>query len=640
MFFILHLFSFSLFSQNNDFKFENTSSFYPNEDRINQEDITWGYHSVPENWDKPEGVKIKMAVAILRNTSKNKNTSPVIYIEGNLGAGSINGIWSWLNHPLRKNKDIVLVDIRGVGFSKPKLCPNLGRIFLEILATNQNYVKDEQDKTIATLACKQDLISRNIDIINYNSKSIAKDLNALRKVLKYENWNVFGVSYGTQLAQVYANDFPNDIKSLILDSPVSNVSEYYNKNTTNYNNSLNKVFEACNQDPNCNKQYPNLEHIYYETIRRLEKQPITVQVDKNIITEGTFTYNVEDFKIAIHQALYQKSLIEVLPLLIYQFNQENKAVLGALITAFSGALGLDYGVYYCVSCAEVIPLNSISEFNQDASKYENLKGGLSFYKSDFTVCEEWNKGSDKLSFVPNELSNLSILTVPVLVFSGGFDPITPDSNGEITQSKFKNGFLVNAPNHGHAPSFSKTGYKIITEFINNPNQKPDTNGFQNKQMVNFVNDVNVNEGIFHFSNSLNELNLLFLSPFLIAVIILLFSIFIFIFSLISSKIDTKTNKILKFLIVLTSFSGLFCLVGFIVAVNNTAYENFYILAFGLSSSYNYLFVIQLLFIVLLVITILYFLFKIRKISDVSIVTSILFSCVLMCTYFYYFGFFK
>jgi hypothetical protein len=75
------------------------------------------------------------------------------------------------------------------------------------------------------------------------------------------------------------------------------------------------VFKACASDPNCNSEYPNLEDIYYKVIEALTKSPITVKADKSIIEEETFTYNAEDFKIAIHQALYQKGLIEVLPLL-------------------------------------------------------------------------------------------------------------------------------------------------------------------------------------------------------------------------------------------------------------------------------------------------------------------------------------
>ena len=66
-------------------------------------------------------------------------------------------------------------------------------------------------------------------------------------------------------------------------------------------NSLKKVFSACENDPNCNQQYPNLENAYFETIDQLSKNPITVKVDPNIILSGEFTYNAEDFKIAIQQ---------------------------------------------------------------------------------------------------------------------------------------------------------------------------------------------------------------------------------------------------------------------------------------------------------------------------------------------------
>lgn len=310
LFLLLCLLPTCLFSQTNTLKLEKTTTFFPEEKIINQEDIEWNYLVVPENWDKTEGKTIKIAVAVLKCTSKNTNSNPVVYIEGGPGAGGIEGIWSWLKHPLRKNSDIVLVDVRGTGNSLPKFCPDLGKKFLEILSKNQNSTQDEQQKTIAAIACKQDLLNREIDINAYNSKSIAKDLNALKKALKYDKWNVYGVSYGTYTAQVYANDFPQDIKSLILDSSISDISKYYNHNSENYMNSLKKVFRACENDPNCNKQYPNLESAYYATIEKLAKKPVTVKVDKNIIPDGKFTYNAEDFKVAIQQGLYNKKLIQ------------------------------------------------------------------------------------------------------------------------------------------------------------------------------------------------------------------------------------------------------------------------------------------------------------------------------------------
>ena len=635
---LLCLFPTCLFSQAKNFKIEKTTSFFPEWKALENERINWYYLLVPENWDKPEGKTIKIAVAVLKSTSKNANSNPVVYIEGGPGAGGIKGMWRWLKHPLREKSDIVLVDVRGTGFSFPKFCPELGKKFLEILSKNQNSTEDEKQKTIAAIACKQDLISRGIDINVYNSKSIAKDLNTLKKVLKYSEWNVYGVSYGTYTAQVYANDFPQDVKSLILDSSISDISEYYNHNTVNYMNSLKKVFSACENDPDCNKQYPNLENTYYETIEKLDKNPITVKVDKRIIPSGKFTYNVEDFKISIQQSLYHEKLIEVLPLLLTEFNKGNKSTLSSLVAAFSGALGLDYGAYYCVSCNEAIPNNSLSEFDKDALEYKKLKGGLSFYKSDFLVCDKWNLEVSKTSKVKNDLGNLSILTAPVLVFSGTFDPITPASNGKNTVDKFKNGFLVNAPVFGHAPSFSKIGFKIVEEFLSNLGQDPDVKGFQSNNKVHFVTNVNINRGVTNFANSLKEFNLLFFAPFFIAIIILLISIFNFCYVLIRNRKDATQNKFMKSLIIITSLLGLFTIIGFVVAINSTAQDNFYILAFGVPNKFDYLFIIQWIFTVLTIISILYFAFKIKSISNTSVIATILFSLFLINVYFQYWGF--
>ncbi|WP_264530597.1 alpha/beta fold hydrolase [Flavobacterium sp. N502540] len=625
------------FAQTKVFTLEKVKTFFPEDQNLSKENIEWGFLTVPENWDKPTGKTVKIAVAVLKSISKNGDSNPVVYIDGGPGSGGLSGVWPWLNHPLRKNSDIVLFDVRGTGRSLPKFCPDLGKKFLEILAKNQNSTQDEQQKTIASLECKQDLLNRNIDITAYNSNSIVKDLNALKNALKYDKWNVYGVSYGTYTAQVYANAFPQDIKSLTLDSSISDISQYYNRNTENYMSSLKKVFNACENDPNCNQQYPNLQAAYYETIERLEKKPVTVKVDQRIIPSGRFTYNAEDFKIAIQQSLYQKRLIEVIPLLITEFNKGNKSTLSSLVAAFSGALGLDYGQYYCVSCNEAVPNNSISEFNKGARNYKELKGGLSFYKSDFVVCDKWNLGVNKQPTLVN-LSNLSKLTIPVLVFAGAFDPITPALNGKITVDRFKNAFLVNAPISGHTPGFSLVGVQIAEEFIKNPLRRPNTKELDSDNKVHFVTNIKISGGISNFANSLNEFNLLFFAPFFTALIIVLLSIFIFAYVLIRKREEKTPNKVLRALIIITSLLGLFTFVGFVLAINSTAENNFYILAFGIPNQFNYLFILQWIFMVFTLISILYFVLKLKSISNTGVMATILFSLLLVGIYFQYWGF--
>ncbi|MGH2665959.1 alpha/beta fold hydrolase [Flavobacterium sp.] len=641
LFLIFCLFPACLFSQETTFQLEKATTFHPGDEEINKENIEWNYFYVPENWDKPNGKTIKIAVAIIKSLSKNTAKNAVIYIEGGPGAGSIERIWSWLDHPLRKNNDMILVDVRGTGFSLPKFCPELGNKFLEILAKNQKAGEDERQKVMAALSCKDELISKGIDINSYNSKSIAKDLNALKKALKYTTWNIYGISYGTYEAQVYANDFPEDVKSLILDSSISDISEYYSHNTDNYMSSLKKVFSACKNDAECNKKYPNLEEKYFSTIEKLDKAPITVNVDKKILASGKFTYNAEDFKVAIQQSLYQQDLIAVVPLLITEFHAGNKNTLSTLVSAFSAGLTFDYGAYYCITCNEVIPFNSITAFDANSSKYKGLKGGLSFYRSDFSVCNKWLSEKDKSekALHLNQLENLSQLTAPVLVFSGEFDPITPPSNGAFLINKFKkNGFLVNAPISGHAPSFSKIGFKILSEFLGHPDKTPNANGFTSNNKVKFISDVVLNSGVSNFANSLGEMNIVFLLPIIVAFIMLLVLLVRFIYLFFKIKEDTTQSKAMKLLIALSSLLGLLIIVLLVLAIMDTANDNFYILAFGLQDKFSYLFLFQWVFVVLTAISILYFIIRFSRISSKGAVSISLSALILICMYFQYWGF--
>ena len=625
-----------LFAQSDAVTFEQASTFFPDNDFVNKENIKWGYLNVPVDWDEPQGEKIKLAVAIVPGRAGADASNPVIYLEGGPGGGGISKVGFWFNHPLREKHDIVVLDFRGTGFSEPRLCPDLGGELFSILAKNQAVEDDEQQKVNAALACKQDMLSRGLDPLDFTSSATIRDIHALKEVLQYEAWNVYAVSYGTQLAQIYANAFSDDIRSMVLDSAIPDIGQYYTKNTSNYVASLEKVFNACKNNPACQEQFPNLEDVYYETIQKLEANPVTVKVDESLVESGVFTYNAEDFKIAIHQALYHEKLLEVLPMLIYQFNQGNKSTLKALVQAFSGALGLDYGAYYCITCHDAIPFNAKSAYQNDVAKNTRLKQGLSFYVSDFKVCEAWNETT------PIDSTDLAVAAFdfsasdfPVLVLAGQYDPITPEGNGLLSKQKFKNGIVVSAPANGHGPSFTMPGIHLVSAFMRNPQQEP-TAQFPEKE-VNFATDVILNPGVSNMANSLIGFDLLFLFPIGLALLILIAFFVVYIVSLLRKKY-VKEDKYLRILIVLTSLAGMLSLIGIILAILNTASQNYFILAFGLPVSFGYLFFIQRLFLGLLLITSAYAVVKFRYISNLDVVATVWFSLVLVGVYFFFWSF--
>jgi len=622
--------------QGQEIEYQKTESFYPGLSKSEQKNIDCGVLTVPENWEIPNGNEVQIAVSVLKNTSNLENGNPVVFIQGGPGANTLNTVRLWLDHPLNEKNDIVLFDIRGLGLSAPKLCPELGKEFMEILAKDQTEEQDEKDKAAAAMLCKQRLLNRGIDVTAYNSLSVAKDLHALKTKLGYEKWNVYGASYGTYMTQVYASVFPEDIKSLVLDSSISDISTFYARNAENFIGSLTKVFEQCKNDPDCNKEYPDLEKVFFQTIADLEENPVTVAVDKSILETGTFTYNAEDFKVSIQQALYHKQLVEVLPLLIYQFHNKNQDALGNLVSAFSSLLGMDYGLYYCVSCNEVLPNNNISDFHSNAAQFNELDGGISFYKSDFDVCSKWNEKRDDSTYLYHDLSNLATLDVPVLVFAGEFDPITPATNGKAVADVFSNAYLIDAQTYGHVPSFSEIGNEVTVTFVNKPSPEI-KKAFEETSQISFAKDIKLNKGVSSMGNSLIETHPIFLTPLFIAFLLMAVFLIIHLVKLIRGSYGLFPDKIVRGISMLTSIVGIVCLAGFVVALTQVADSNYFVLAFGLPEDYSYLFWVLLVFVVLAIITLVFFGIYIKKIKDRSIVFSVIFSHIVLVTYFIYWG---
>ena len=324
-----------------------------------------------------------------------------------------------------------------------------------------------------------------------------------------------------------------------------------------------------------------------------------------------------------------------MPLLIYQFHNRNKNALSALVAAFSGALGLDYGMYYCVSCYETIPSNSIQNYNDDSNKYPKLKGGLSFYSSDFAVCKKWNNQKKNDSIKEYSISQIN---APTLIFTGEFDPITPSKNGNLLASRIKNSNLINATSYGHASSFTRKGFEITNTFINAPNSKIKGEQFESNVKVNFVEDIYINGGVSKLGNSINNFDILFFSPLIIALIISLIAFFIYILTLARKKEKNRSNKIVKLLLIINSLLGVGTLIGFVLALNETASKNFYILAFGIPENWSYLFTLLFVFLGMIILTCFYFIFRIKKTENRSVLFTVLFSNILIGVYFLYWGF--
>jgi pimeloyl-ACP methyl ester carboxylesterase len=101
-------------------------------------------------------------------------------------------------------RGVVVLDQRGTGFSGVLRCRALERS--DLLKAGK-----EAAECAKKLGAKRDY---------YFSDDSVADMDALRAALGIEKWSVYGVSYGTRVATLYAQRHPDRVDRLVLDSVV------------------------------------------------------------------------------------------------------------------------------------------------------------------------------------------------------------------------------------------------------------------------------------------------------------------------------------------------------------------------------------------------------------------------------------
>jgi len=139
----------------------------------------------------PGDTRIRLAVAVVKSKAATVKPDPIVYLAGGPGEKVLGPTLRQIKRPQAftgvRDRDLVLFDQRGVGFSRPALeCP-------ELLA-----VTDLAAAPAAVARCRERL-SRRTELRRYTTRQNAKDVDVVRRALGYRRINLLGNSYGTDL---------------------------------------------------------------------------------------------------------------------------------------------------------------------------------------------------------------------------------------------------------------------------------------------------------------------------------------------------------------------------------------------------------------------------------------------------------
>lgn len=192
-----------------------------------------GMLTVPLDYAKPRGAKIKLAVSRLEHITE-KSQGPMLINPGGPGASGL--IYPVLQGSVPNmggaSYDWIGFDPRGVGASKPSIgCDN----DINEAGTRPPYVPESQADIDTWLEISADYAQacadRNGPILEHNdTRTWVKDMESIRKALGEKKISLYGFSYGTYLGAAYASAHPKKVHRFVLDGVVQPSRVWYGLN--------------------------------------------------------------------------------------------------------------------------------------------------------------------------------------------------------------------------------------------------------------------------------------------------------------------------------------------------------------------------------------------------------------------------
>lgn len=434
-----------------------------------------GQLTVPENRADPNSRDIVIAVAVAKSNNPDPRPDPIVYLEGGPGASMLETMklsFDSFFGPFVADRDVVLFDQRGVGESQPALdCPQFKTAILQWMERD---VRREQLRSLITASltgCKRDLEASGADLSGYNSAESAADLNDLRQALGIEEWNLYGISYGTRLALTMMRDYPQGIRSVILDSSYPPQADLYGEMLPNADRAFNALFAGCAADPACNAAYPDLERVFFELVDRLNDTPADLEayhfaMDKTIPAKMSGDLFINSF----FSEMYSTGSIPFLPYVIYTaYNGDTEVLTPLLGDLFFTHESTSTGMHYSVECREEFPFGSEDAYLASLEAYPRIRHGFDA-TAIIDICELWN--------VPpaDPIENQPVASdIPTLVLAGEYDPITPPHWGEQVAQDLSRSYFFTFPGVGHGVSITDVcPLEMTLAFLNDPTVPPES----------------------------------------------------------------------------------------------------------------------------------------------------------------------
>jgi pimeloyl-ACP methyl ester carboxylesterase len=405
---------------------------------------------VPEDYANPQVRRLSLHVAVVPSLDRRAGREPLFVISGGPGqaASDFYAAYAGAFTAVARTRDVVLVDQRGTGRSNPLQCE-----FPDDFETGASSPEVLRE---LSAACRRGLKSRP----EFFTTSVAvRDLEAVRAALGYPSIALYGVSYGTRVAQHYARRHPDRTAAVVLDGVLAPDMPIGPRTPFDAQHALELMFRRCANDAGCNAAFPDLARRFDALRGRLAVQPARLTLpDPATGRPREMEFGTEQLIGAVRLLNYATSTTALLPLFLDRAANGDYAPLASQLLLLGATLDaqIAYGMNAAVVCTEDVPhfgtvdRDALAKTYFGTTQLDGLKA----------LCDGWPPG-----VVDADLRAPLRSTVPALLLSGEADPVTPPDGAARAAAGFADAKHVVVRGQGHGQLAVGCAPRLVAEFL-------------------------------------------------------------------------------------------------------------------------------------------------------------------------------
>lgn len=234
---------------------------------------------VPLDWSKPAGSTTDVFVAKVPAKDQKHKLGALFFNPGGPGGagGSIfaAGLADVILPQFRDKYDLISFDPRGTGSSSQLDCGPVLRQGVPVFPKSAA----EYDAMVASSrATGEQCLKQHGELMrNLDTRSVARDMDAIRGALGEAKFNYIGLSYGSYLGTIYAQQFPQRVGRMVLDGIVDHKQgalKFMLDEARTMEDSFNRFAAWCAKDTSCALHGQDVGDVYDATLRTADKTPL------------------------------------------------------------------------------------------------------------------------------------------------------------------------------------------------------------------------------------------------------------------------------------------------------------------------------------------------------------------------------